>query len=47
MDVVVLCTAIRDWTIAQIPGGAEELDQLWHAERDARHWAADGDGATS
>jgi hypothetical protein len=28
MVVVVLCAAIRDWTIAQIPGGAEELDQL-------------------
>ena len=28
MDVKSLCTAIRDWTIAQIPGGAEDLDQL-------------------
>ena len=23
MDVAALCAAIRDWTIAQIPGGAE------------------------
>ncbi len=23
-----LCTAIRDWTMAQIPGGAADLDQL-------------------
>ena len=28
LDVEVLCAAIRDWTIAQIPGGAAELDQL-------------------
>ena len=28
MDVAVLCAAIRDWTLAQIPGGAAELDQL-------------------
>ena len=28
VDVTALCAAIRDWTIAQIPGGAEELDQL-------------------
>ena len=28
MDVAVLCEAIRDWTIAQIPGGAGDLDQL-------------------
>jgi len=28
VDVVALCAAIRDWTIAQIPGGAKELDQL-------------------
>ena len=24
----VLCAVIRDWTIAQIPGGAADLDQL-------------------
>jgi hypothetical protein len=23
-----MCTTIRDWTIAQIPGGAMDLDQL-------------------
>lgn len=28
MDVMSLCAAIRDWTIAQIPGGAEGFDQL-------------------
>ena len=28
VDVAALCTAIRDWTIAQIPGGAGDLDQL-------------------
>ena len=28
VDVAAFCTAIRDWTIAQIPGGATELDQL-------------------
>ncbi len=28
VDVSVLCTAIRDWTIAKIPGGAFDLDQL-------------------
>lgn len=28
MDVAVLCAAIRDWTIAHIPGGSAELDQL-------------------
>jgi hypothetical protein len=28
VDVVALCAAIRDWTIAQIPGGAADLDQL-------------------
>ena len=28
VDVAALCTAIRDWTIAQIPGGAKELNQL-------------------
>jgi hypothetical protein len=27
VDVAVLCAAIRDWTIAQIPGSAEDLDQ--------------------
>ena len=26
--VASLCAAIRDWTIAQIPGGATDLDQL-------------------
>ena len=28
VDVAALCNAIRDWTIAQIPGGAGDLDQL-------------------
>ena len=28
VDVAALCAAIRDWTIAQIPGGADDLDQL-------------------
>jgi hypothetical protein len=28
VDVTALCAAIRDWTIAQIPGGAEDLDQV-------------------
>ena len=28
VNVTALCTAIRDWTIAQIPGGAGDLDQL-------------------
>ncbi|QPN70345.1 transposase family protein [Synechococcus sp. CBW1108] len=28
VDVAALCTAIRDWTIAQILGGASDLDQL-------------------
>ncbi len=28
VDVASLCAAIRDWTIAQIPGGASDLDQL-------------------
>ena len=28
VDVAALCTAIRDWTIAQILGGAADLDQL-------------------
>jgi len=26
--VAALCTAIRDWTIAQMPGSAADLDQL-------------------
>jgi hypothetical protein len=28
LDVAALCAAIRDWTIAQIPCGAGDLDQL-------------------
>jgi hypothetical protein len=28
VDVSALCAAIRDWTVAQIPGGAADLDQL-------------------
>jgi hypothetical protein len=28
VNVAGLCAAIRDWTIAQIPGGAEDIDQL-------------------
>ena len=28
MDVAALCAGIRDWTIAQIHGGATDLDQL-------------------
>ena len=28
VDVTAVCAAIRDWTIAQIPGGAAVLDQL-------------------
>ena len=28
VDVAALCPAIRDWTIAQIPAGATDLDQL-------------------
>jgi hypothetical protein len=28
VDVAAICTAIRDWTIAQIPGGATDLNQL-------------------
>jgi hypothetical protein len=28
VDVAALSAAIRDWTIAQIPGGAADLDQL-------------------
>jgi hypothetical protein len=28
VDVPALCAAIRDWTIAHIPGGAADLDQL-------------------
>jgi hypothetical protein len=28
VEVAALCAAIRNWTIAQIPGGAEDLDQL-------------------
>ena len=28
VDVVALCAAIRDWTIAQIPAGAADIDQL-------------------
>jgi hypothetical protein len=28
VDVTAICSAIRDWTIAQIPGGAADLDQL-------------------
>ena len=28
VDMAALCAAIRDWTIAQIPGGATDLDQL-------------------
>ena len=28
MDVAALCSAIRDWTIAKIPTGAADLDQL-------------------
>jgi len=27
-DVAALCAAIRDWTVAQIPGGAADLDHL-------------------
>ena len=28
VDVPALCAAIRDWTIAQIPVGADDLNQL-------------------
>jgi hypothetical protein len=28
VDVAVVCAATRDWTIAQIHGGANDLDQL-------------------
>jgi len=28
VDVAALCPAIRDWTIAQIPGGATDLERL-------------------
>jgi hypothetical protein len=28
VDVPALCIAIRDWKIAQVPGGATDLDQL-------------------
>lgn len=28
VDVTAVCAAIRDWTIAQIPGGTTDLDQL-------------------
>ncbi len=28
MDVAALCAAICDWTLAQIPGGAGDLEQL-------------------
>jgi hypothetical protein len=28
VDVAALCAAIREWTTAQIPGGAEGLDKL-------------------
>jgi hypothetical protein len=28
VDVTALCTAIRDWTLAQIPGASTYLDQL-------------------
>lgn len=28
MDVASICAAIRDWTLAQIPGSATDLDQL-------------------
>ncbi len=28
VDVAVLCAAIRDWTLAQIPRGAADLEQL-------------------
>ena len=28
LDVSAVCTAIRDWPIAKIPGGADDLDQL-------------------
>jgi hypothetical protein len=28
VDMGALCAAVRDWTIAQIPGGAADVDQL-------------------
>ena len=28
MDVTDVCNAIQDWTIARIPGGAADLNQL-------------------
>jgi hypothetical protein len=28
VDVAALCNAISDWTIAEIPGGAADFDQL-------------------
>jgi len=28
VDVASICAAIRDWTLAQISGGATDLDQL-------------------
>jgi hypothetical protein len=28
VDVAAFCVSIRDWTLAQIPGGAADLDQL-------------------
>jgi hypothetical protein len=28
VDITVFCAAIRDWTLAQIPGGAGDFDQL-------------------
>jgi hypothetical protein len=28
VDVASICAAIRDWTLAKIPGGVTDLDQL-------------------
>ena len=28
VEMAAICGAVRDWTIAQIPGGASDLDQL-------------------
>jgi hypothetical protein len=38
VDVVAVCAAIRDWTIAQIPGGAGDLDQLICDGKTLRPW---------
>ena len=47
VDVAAVCATIRDWTIAQIPGGAADLDQLIYDGKSLRGSIAPTSGSGS